>query len=84
MKQPVPCGNIPTAPIPGLPWERRSGRRTGGFSAGCNVENASYGLTLCAEQCAIFAAVKEGVREFAALCVTADTPGRCPLRGLRR
>ena len=47
----------------------------GRIFTGCNVENASYGLTLCAERCAIFAAVKEGVREFAALCVTADTPG---------
>ena len=49
--------------------------RDGTVFTGCNVENASYGLTLCAERCAIFAAVKEGVREFAALCVTADTPG---------
>lgn len=46
----------------------------GRIFTGCNVENASYGLSLCAERCAIFAAVKEGVREFAALCVTADTP----------
>lgn len=46
----------------------------GRIFTGCNIENASYGLTICAERNAIFAAVKEGVREFAALCVTADTP----------
>ena len=47
----------------------------GRIFTGCNIENASYGLSLCAERCAIFAGVKEGVREFTAHCVTADTPG---------
>ena len=46
----------------------------GRIFTGCNIENASYGLTVCAERNAIFAAVKEGVREFQALCVTAETP----------
>lgn len=46
----------------------------GRIFTGCNIENASYGLTVCAERNAIFAAVKEGVREFQALCVTAATP----------
>ena len=49
----------------------------GRIFTGCNIENASYGLTVCAERNAIFAAVKEGVREFSALCVTADTEGPC-------
>lgn len=42
---------------------------------GCNVENASYSLTNCAERTAIFKAVSEGVREFQALAVwvEADT-----------
>lgn len=48
--------------------------KDGRIFTGCNIENASYGLCNCAERCAIFAAVKEGVREFSALCVTADTP----------
>lgn len=43
--------------------------------SGCNVENASYGLACCAERTAIFKAVSEGVREFAAIAVVADTPG---------
>lgn len=41
---------------------------------GCNVENASFGLTCCAERVAVFAAVSAGVRAFHALAVVADTP----------
>ena len=39
---------------------------------GCNIENASYGLTNCAERTAIFSAVAAGVQRFAALAVVAD------------
>ena len=45
----------------------------GRIFTGCNVENASYGLTCCAERNAIFAAVSSGARSFKALCVVADT-----------
>ena len=41
--------------------------------AGCNVENASYGLTNCAERTALFKAVSEGRREFAALAIVGGT-----------
>ena len=44
---------------------------------GGNIENASYGLTNCAERTAIFKAISEGHRKFKALAVVADTEGPC-------
>jgi len=40
---------------------------------GCNVENATYGLTICAERVAIFKAISEGERRFDAIAVVTDT-----------
>ena len=40
---------------------------------GCNIENASYGLTMCAERVAIFKAISEGKTAFAQIAVVADT-----------
>lgn len=42
---------------------------------GCNIENASYGLTNCAERTAIFKAVYDGHRRFVTIAVVADTEG---------
>lgn len=39
---------------------------------GCNIENSTYGLTMCAERVAIFKAVSEGAREFSKIAVVAD------------
>jgi cytidine deaminase len=42
---------------------------------GCNIENASFGLTNCAERTAIFKAVSEGEKEIQAIAICADTAG---------
>lgn len=47
---------------------------SGRVYTGCNIENASYGLTCCAERNAIFAAVCAGERRFKMLAVAADSP----------
>ena len=49
----------------------------GAIYEGCNIENASYGLTNCAERTVIFKAVSEGHTKFKALAVVADTEGPC-------
>ena len=48
---------------------------SGTIISGCNVENASYSLTNCAERTAFFKAVSEGEKRFRALAVVADTDG---------
>lgn len=45
----------------------------GTIYTGCNIENASYGLTMCAERVAVFKAISEGAREFRRIAVAADT-----------
>jgi cytidine deaminase len=50
----------------------------GRIFSGCNVENSSYGLTICAERVAIFKAVSDGQCEIHALLVYADTPKLTP------
>lgn len=47
--------------------------KSGKIYTGCNIENASYGATVCAERVAIFKAVSEGDKEFEAIAVYTDT-----------
>ena len=49
--------------------------RSGKIYSGCNVENASYGLTVCAERIAIWKAVSEGETDFLALAVVTSIDG---------
>ena len=51
---------------------------------GCNVESASYGLTVCAERVAIWKALSEGERDFARLVIVADTGQLTPPCGTCR
>jgi cytidine deaminase len=45
---------------------------------GCNIENATYGLTMCAERVAVFKAVSEGHRAFRRIAIVADTDAPTP------
>nr|WP_304218711.1 cytidine deaminase [Fredinandcohnia onubensis] len=51
---------------------------------GCNIENAAYSVTNCAERTALFKAVSEGDKEFAAIAVVADTERPVPPCGACR
>lgn len=50
----------------------------GRIFGGCNVENASYGLTVCAERVALLKALSEGYRAFSLIAVVADTTSPTP------
>ena len=51
---------------------------------GCNVENATYGLTICAERVAMFKAISEGHRAFTRIAIIADTNQPTPPCGACR
>lgn len=56
----------------------------GRIYSGCNVENASYGLTVCAERVALLKALSEGERAFSMIAVVADTTSPTPPCGACR
>jgi cytidine deaminase len=64
----------------GAALEDESGR----IHTGCNVENSTYGLTVCAERVAVFKAVSEGARRFRRIAVAADTGTPTPPCGACR
>jgi cytidine deaminase len=64
----------------GAAIEDESGR----VFTGCNVENATYGLTVCAERVAVFKAISEGARRFRRVVVAADTEALTPPCGACR
>ena len=58
--------------------------KDGKVFTGCNVESASYGLTVCAERVAIWKALSEGERDFTNLVIVADTEQLTPPCGTCR
>src|SRR5215470_12780920 len=56
----------------------------GKIYTGCNIENSTYSLTMCAERVAIFKAVSEGSREIVKIAVDADTENLTPPCGCCR
>ena len=50
----------------------------GTIITGCNIENATYGLSMCAERVAMFKALSEGHRRFRRIAVVADTQAATP------
>ncbi len=59
------------APFSGFKVGAALRTREGEVVTGCNIENATYGLTLCAERVAVFKAVSEGLTDFDAIVVVA-------------
>lgn len=58
--------------------------RRGKVYGGCNVENSTYGLTVCAERVAIWKAISEGESQFRRIVVVADTQNLTPPCGACR
>ena len=58
--------------------------KDGRIYTGCNVENASFGLTLCAERVAIFKAISEGTRQFSYVVIVTDATKLTPPCGACR
>ena len=58
--------------------------KSGAIFTGCNVENASYGMTMCAERNAASHAVASGEREFSAIVIATDSPQPTPPCGACR
>jgi len=56
----------------------------GAIVTGCNIENATYGLTICAERVAMFKALSEGHRRFTRIAIVADTEAPTPPCGACR
>ena len=50
---------------------------SGKIYSGCNIENSSFGLTICAERCAIFKAISEGEREILAVAIYSPNEDDC-------
>lgn len=71
-------------PYSGFPVGAALECEDGTVFTGCNIENAAYGPSVCAERVAVFKAVSEGRRKFVRLAVAADTKDFCAPCGVCR
>ncbi len=81
---PAARGDTPWRRTPASRSVRRSSPQDGTVVTGCNIENATYGLTLCAERVAMFTALSAGHRRFTRIAVVADTAAPTPPCGACR
>ncbi len=51
--------------------------KSGTIYTGCNIENSSFGMTICAERCAIFKAISEGEKEISAVAIYSPNEDNC-------
>lgn len=51
--------------------------KSGKMYSGCNIENSSFGMTICAERCAIFKAISEGEKEILAVAIYSPNADDC-------
>jgi cytidine deaminase len=72
------------APFSGFKVGAALQTRDGVIVTGCNLENASYGLTMCAERVAMFKALSDGHRHFRSIAIVADTVAPTPPCGACR
>lgn len=73
-----------SAPFSGFRVGAAVRTKDGKIFTGCNIESASYGLTVCAERVAIWKAISEGEKEFDSVAVVADTEELTPPCGACR
>ena len=72
------------APFSNFPVGAAIQTKSGKIYSGCNIENSSYGLTICAERVALNKAISEGELEFDSMVITAETREFCPPCGACR
>ncbi len=77
-RRPSTLANAPVPASPASRSARRSKPPAGEVVTGCNIENATYGLTMCAERVALYKALSEGRDVFTRIAVVADTEDPTP------